>query len=198
VSFVTGIVDGFLLLRLGTVPAVVLLFSDDVFEVVWPVLPLRVLRLRAMGTSEMAPATGVAVLEARPGLAGPGINVAISTSRFSGSGWPRSSNFIADVSNGCGKFSVSCGAVTSLATSSRTTPVACSSSAMALVLATCWAECAEEGRWICDGSGTLAEVAEVVVEFFLARAESVRSTAPVVALLMAKLAARGDDVGGGE
>lgn len=48
------------------------------------------------------------------------------------------------------------------------------------------------------GSGALTDVAEFVVEFFLALEDSVRSAAPAVALLIAKLAASGEEAGGGE
>src|SRR4051794_33675527 len=76
--------------------------------------------------------------------------------------------------------------------SSRTIPAACSSSVMAL-LVTCCTECEEEGRRPAEASWSLSDATEFAVEFFRARAESGRSDVPAMALLMAKLAARGDE-----
>lgn len=44
----------------------------------------------------------------------------------------------------------------------------------------------------------MSDATELAVEFFRARADNGRSDAPAIALLMAKLAARGDDAIGGE
>ena len=58
-------------------------------------------------------------------------------------------------------------------------------------------ECEVDGRRTGTDSGALADVAELAVEFFLALDDR-GPAAPAVALLMAKLAARGDETGGGE
>jgi hypothetical protein len=132
--------------RFDTAPVVVLLFSDDVLELELPLFVLRLLRLRAMGTSGKAPATGVAVFEVRPALVAAGIGT-VSISMLSGSGWPKSSTFITGVSVGCGASVVSLGVnVPFVDVLSRTMPAACSSSVMALLLVTCCTEWEDEGR----------------------------------------------------
>lgn len=77
-------------------------------------------------------------------------------------------------------------------------PAACSSSVIALLLGTGWTECEVDGRRTDGGSGMLADATEFAVEFFLALEDSARSAAPVVALLIAKFAASGEEAGGGE
>jgi len=73
----------FLGARFETMPVTVLLFSDDAFELPLPLVALRVLRLRAIGTSAKVPTIGVAVLEVRPARvvtgAGAGISISIPT-----------------------------------------------------------------------------------------------------------------------
>lgn len=94
---------------------------------------------------------------------------------------------------------VSCGVDALLAESwSRRIPAACSSSVIALLLGACCIECEVDGRRTGVGSGTLTDATEFAVEFFLALDDSARSAAPVVALLMAKFAASGEEAGGGE
>jgi hypothetical protein len=83
-------------------------------------------------------------------------------------------------------------------TLSRTIPAACSSSTIALLLGTCWTECDDEGRRPREASCALTDATEFATEFFLARADSGRSEAPAIVLLIAKFAARGDGAGGGE
>jgi hypothetical protein len=79
----------FLCPRLDTVPAVVLLVSEEVFEL----FALRVLRLLAMGISGKVPTTGVAVFDVRPVRVIVGAGIGVSTSIASGSSGSISSCF---------------------------------------------------------------------------------------------------------
>lgn len=188
----------FLLPRFDPAP-VVLLFSDDVVELEFPLFTLRLLRLRAMGVSTNAPTTGVVFLEFRPDLTVADIGAGASMSMLSGSGCPKSSTFMLAVSKGGGISVLSFGVDAPFAEAlSRTTPAACSSSVIALLLAACCAECEDDGRPVAVASWSLIDATELAVEFFRARADSVRSDAPAIALLTGKLAARGDEAIGGE
>jgi hypothetical protein len=208
-TFCTGFIAGdavaafgcafFLLPRFDTVPVVVLLFSDEVLELELPLFALRLLRLRAIGISGKAPTTGVAVFDVRPGLVEAGIGVGTSISMLSGSGCPKSSNFMFDVSNGGGASAVSFGVDAPLAeVLSRTIPAACSSSVIALLLVTCCTEWEEDGRRPTGSSCVFADATELATEFFRARADRGRSDVPAIALLTAKFATIGEEAMGGE
>lgn len=80
---------------------------------------------------------------------------------------------------------------------SRAALVTCSVSVTTLFVACC-IECEEDGRRAAGVSCSLTDVTEAAVEFLRARADNGRSAAPAAALLMAKLAARGDEAVGGE
>lgn len=130
----------FLWPRFDPVP-VVLLFSDEVLELELPLFALRLLRLLAIDISGNAPMTGVAVFEVRPGLAEAAAGAGGSTSILSGSGCPKSSNFMLDVSKGGGTSALSLGVDAPFTeVLSRTIPAACSSSVMTLLLAACCTE----------------------------------------------------------
>jgi hypothetical protein len=135
----------FLFPRFATDPVVVLLFSDDALEL--ELFALRVLRLRAIGTSGNAPTTGVAVFDVRPVLAASDAGTGTSRSMLSGSWCVCSSCFITSGSNGGAASKMSCG-VDAPCTEvlSRTIPAACSSSAIALLLAACCTEWEDDGR----------------------------------------------------
>lgn len=75
----------FLLPRFDTVPAVVLLFSDEPLEFELPFCALRVLRLRAIGTSGKEPTLGVPGFDARAVRAADDIATGVSMSILSGS-----------------------------------------------------------------------------------------------------------------
>jgi hypothetical protein len=120
---------------------VVLLFSDDVLEFEFPLFAFRLLRLLAIDISGKAPTTGVAVLEVRPGLAGAAAGAGASISILSGSGCPKSSSFMFDVSKGSEPSIVSFGVDAPFAEAlSRTMAATCSSSVTALLLAACCTE----------------------------------------------------------
>lgn len=129
----------FLYPRFGTSEPALLLFSDDVCEVPFPLLALRVLRLRAMaGASGAAPTTGVAVFDVRPDRAIDAGAGGASTSIGSGSCASCSSCLSGEVSVGIGVSAASFGVGASLVGAwSRTMPAACSSSVIALLVGAC-------------------------------------------------------------
>lgn len=178
-----------------------LLFSDEVVELLLPLFALRVLRLLAIGISGNVPTMGVAVFDARPArVVVMGAGAGASDSLFSGSCVSASSCFKVAVgagSNG-GSSVVSFGVDASLMDAlSRMTPAACSSSVMALLLVVCGIECDDEGRLTTGISGA-AEATDVAVEFFLAREAVGRSVLAMTALGRENVVVIGDDAGGGE
>ena len=128
---------------------VVLLFSDEALELELelPLFALRVLRLRAMGTSGKVPTTGVPVLDVRPIRVVAAAGVGTSISMPSGSWFPRSSTFMVEVSNDGGASKLSFGVdVPFVDALSRTMLAACSNSVIALLLVFWCIECEDDGR----------------------------------------------------
>lgn len=187
----------FLFPRLDTVPVVVLLFSEEVFEVPVPLFALRVLLLRAMGISGNVPTIGVAVLEARPARVVTGAGVAMSISMPSGSCDSASSCFkaaVVTVVSKSGSSVVSCGVDPPLMEAlSRLIPAACSNSVMTLLLLGCCTECDDKGR--STGSSGATETTELAVEFLRARTAVGRSVMVTFVLGNVKLPTIGEEAG---